>query len=284
MQELIHMRKYIKNAAILFLLFAVLCAVIWFWPKSNAAEAPLEVVVLKVGKADALLMLTQNSTVVIDTGEDEDGEKIVSYLEERGRNEIDCLIITHFDKDHVGGADILMNRMPVKCVYQTNTDKDSRDYEEYLEAVGKNQIKTIVPQDIVSFTLDGVAYRIYPPGEQYSKKKSNNSSLIVDAVYGDSHFLFMGDAMDERLAEFMERYKPGEYDVVKMPYHGNYLENLPDFLDMIKPEYAVITASDKNKEDEHTVLELEKRNISAFITRYGTVSILCDGKKVQIAQ
>lgn len=279
------MKRAAAPAAVILL---GLCVVIFlFLPRmeqKTQAPAPFEVRAIDVGKADALLITTLNSTVLIDTGEDEDGQDIVSYLRETGRTVLDYLIITHFDKDHVGGADILMEQLEVKHIYQTNTQKDSRDYEEYLEAAAQKDIETVTVNEVVTFELDGAKYTVYPPGEHYNKKKSNNSSLIVGVEFGETDFLFTGDAMQERVAEYLEKYGAGTYDVVKMPYHGNYMDNLPEFLDTVNPEYALITSSDEKKEDERTMAELQKRGVNTFLTRKGSITVESDGKEIRVRQ
>ena len=73
--------------------------------KSSDKETFPEMTVtfLDVGKADSMIIRTPQSTVIIDCGEKGDGKEIVSLLEDEGVTTVDYLIITHYDKDHVGG-------------------------------------------------------------------------------------------------------------------------------------------------------------------------------------
>ena len=70
-----------------------------------AAQDTLEVCFLKVGKADAIVLMCRDETMVIDCGEEDDGREVLACLKSRGVKEVDVLVITHFDKDHVGGAE-----------------------------------------------------------------------------------------------------------------------------------------------------------------------------------
>ncbi len=73
------------------------------------AENKFNISILKVGQADAIILQTENRTVVIDCGEEDDGDEVVEYLKNAGAEKIDYLFITHYDKDHVGGASEVLN-------------------------------------------------------------------------------------------------------------------------------------------------------------------------------
>lgn len=279
-----------KKVMILIFVFCGLLLCIKYIPpntrevvKEDAVQEmiPFKMIALEVGKADALLLLTEKGTVVIDTGEEEDGRAIVDYLIKEERTVVDYLVITHFDKDHVGGADTLLKELEVKQIYQTNTKKKSTDYEEYIEETKAGEEKVRIVDEITEFSLDGVNYKIFPPADQYDKKKSNNSSLIVSASYGDNNFLFMGDAMGERVDEYLE-YEKKVYDVVKIPYHGRYLENIEEFLMVTKPKYAIVTSSEEDLEDARTIQALKQQKAEILLTREGSRIIGSDGKEVYL--
>ena len=85
-------------------------------PGCETLEA-LKITILKVGKADAIVVQAGNETLVIDAGEDEDGEEVAKFLTDQGVHTVNTLIITHFDKDHVGGADTLVESLEVGQVF-----------------------------------------------------------------------------------------------------------------------------------------------------------------------
>lgn len=94
-----------------------------------------EVTVLKIGKADAILIALPDAAVLVDAGEDEDAGEILENLEKQGIERLDAMIITHFDKDHVGGADGVLRGVAVEQVVDPQYEKDSTQYRQYLTAL-----------------------------------------------------------------------------------------------------------------------------------------------------
>ncbi len=149
-------------------------------PASEPVPGPgvaLEVYCFSAGKADAFLLTTAESAVLIDAGERGFGREILAYLEEKGVEKLDCLIVTHFDQDHVGGAAKVLNSIPVAQVLQSDHPKDSTEYEKYVKALGSAGLEAVTVTETLSFTLDGVRYTVDPPRQaDYREDDSNNSS------------------------------------------------------------------------------------------------------------
>ena len=248
-----------------------------------AAGTELEVYGFSAGKADAFLLTTANSAVLIDCGEKGFGRTILAYLEEKGVTRLDCIIITHFDQDHVGGAARIINNFEVGTILQSNSPKDSEEYEKYSKAVSNASIEPITVRDTFAFVLDGVGYSVNPPKKSnYSSDDSNNSSLIISVYNGENSFLFTGDAQTERLKEFIA-YNGETYDVLKVPHHGKEEPLFADLLASVSPAYAVITSSDDDPEAEEIVELLEQSGAEAFLTRTAPVLIESSGTGLQIA-
>lgn len=243
-----------------------------------------EVVCLKAGKADAMILRTANSTVIIDTGEDKEGPEMVSDLEKLNIGTIDDLIITHFDSDHVGGADKVLDKFNVKNVIQSDCPQNSEDYREYIDMLNKKNITPVTVRNDMTFLLDNVQYTIDPPEETtYVEKPSNNSSLVISAVHGENRFLFTGDAENARLQELINKGNL-EHTFLKVPYHGFYQTILPQFLNLVKPKYAVITSSDKQTESKETLDALEAVGTKVYLTRNGKVTVKSDGENMVVLQ
>jgi beta-lactamase superfamily II metal-dependent hydrolase len=255
---------------------------------SAAAETPapsgadLEIVCFQAGKADAFLLLTPESAVLIDCGEKGFGKTILAELEARGIERLDCMIITHFDQDHVGGAARILNNFPVARILQSDCPKDSEEYEKYVKAVTNAAIEPETVRENLSFALDGVTYAVNPPKRtKYESDSSNNSSLIVSVENGANRLLFTGDAEDERLEEFLA-LDWGAYDFLKMPHHGRWHETLPLLLEMTAPRYAVITSAEDELEDSETLELLEASGAETFLTRNGNVRVTSDGVTLRV--
>ena len=92
------------------------------------------------GKADACVISNGNNNVMIDTGENTLSKEILSYFDKHNITTLDYLIITHFDKDHVGSASSVIDNIKVDSVLQSNVPKDSEFYENYLKELSENNL------------------------------------------------------------------------------------------------------------------------------------------------
>ena len=261
---------------------AALCllAVLLFCGAASAREPALAVYFFDAGKADAILLTTENSAVLIDAGGKGFGKEILSYCAENGIEKLDYLIVTHFDKDHVGGAARVINQLPVGQVLQSNCPQNSDECENYREALRKAGLEPVTVREELRFTLDDVIFTVDPPRlEIYAKDPSNNSSLIVSVSCGVCRLLFTGDAENARLSEWLAG-NPGEYDLVKMPHHGNWQRTLEPLLEETHPSLAVITSSLEKPESAKTLELLECLSVRTLLTREGPVLLRCDGNSL----
>ena len=246
----------------------------------DLATTPLTVEVLKVGKADAMILTTDQHTVIIDCGEREDGLKLVDYMESIGRTTVDCLILTHYDQDHIGGAAKVVSYLDVQQVVATDYEEDSSEYKKLVKAMDEKGLAFTIPEEPLTFTLDDAAFTIYPhESETYQDGFDNNCSLVTRVTHHSMTLLFTGDAMEERLAEIMDI---GDCDLLKVPYHGRKIANFGDLLDAVKPEYAVVCTS--RDEFAGTIQkQLKKRSIVYYSTCFnGNITAFSDGKKITV--
>ena len=251
--------------------------------ETTASSLPeLNVYCFQARKADAFLFYTGKSAVLIDTGESGFGKTIVEKCAELEITALDYLIVTHFDQDHVGGAKKVLAEMTVSNVLQSNYTKDSSEYEKYASQLKEKGLTAQTVREELTFTLDGVTYTVNPPKEEvYSDSESNNSSLIVTVAHGENKMLFMGDAEDLRLKEFLETDPPA-CKLIKLPHHGRWHEPLTDLIKKTSPQYAVITSSDEEQEDDETLALLKKQGVTPFLTRTAPVLITDNGSTLQI--
>ncbi|SFC61695.1 Metal-dependent hydrolase, beta-lactamase superfamily II [Ruminococcus albus] len=237
----------------------------------------------KAGKADAELIYGDDWAVLIDCGEKGFGKEIVAYMEDNGIKKLDYLIITHFDKDHVGGAAKVLKTCEVGAVMQSNSPKESNEYENYLEALDNKGMTAQTVREKMTFTLGEAVFTVDPPAQEvYEKEPSNNSSLITEVTLGDVNMLFAGDAENDRLAEFTQNNNK-TYRFVKVPYHGHWQKQLQPFAQSIKAEIAVITSSDEEPEDKQTVDLFKKCGAEVYTTKTDSVIVKCDGKNIAAA-
>ena len=244
----------------------------------------LEVYGFQAGKADAFLFTTENSTVLIDAGEKGFGREILAYLEDMGIEKLDYMIITHFDQDHVGGAARIINNFRVDNILQNNRSKDSEEYEKYVKAVRNAGIEPVTVQEDMEFMLDGVKWSVNPPRKSsYRSDTSNNCSLIVTIQNGADRMLFMGDAQTERIEEFLTTDYAQPCDVLKVPHHGKEEILMSDLLEAVQPEYAIITSSEEEPEEESVLSALAASDTEVYLTRTAPIWIQSDGTSLTIA-
>lgn len=244
----------------------------------------LTVVFPKLGAADCAILMEADHTVVIDTGEQGDGDVILDVLREYDRDSIDLLIISHYDKDHVGGAAELIGAMPVQRVIGSSYPKDSEEYAEYQQALsdaGLTEELLAAPETVsVSDALD---LTICPPEQQvYAEDMSNNASVAVAARYGDTRMLFTGDAMEERTEELLSEFS-GTFDLIKLPHHGRDKATASALSDAFGSDTTayLVTSSKKERENKHLD---EVLSGPLYLTRDGTVTAVSDGSSVKITQ
>lgn len=264
--------------------FIIITALLLLTFSSCSATSKVTVDILDIGKADCILINTGTKNVMIDTGEEEDVSDIMEYLDAKGVDTIDILILSHFDKDHIGGAAELISQYGISVVLETGFSSNRDEYEAYHYALSENGSAATVLSEDYSFVLDDCSFTVYVPKQtSYDTKEDNNASLIVAMEHGENRFLFCGDAMELRMAEFLEN-SPGSFDFVKLPYHGNYLENYSEFLKEVSPQYGVITCSKKNPASEDALSVLEQYDVTVYETEHGNVHVTSNGKTVSVSQ
>ena len=156
------------------------------------------------------------------------------------------------------------------------------EYEKYHKTAKEKSINLHRITESMDLNLADLSIQIQPPlKDNYKRKEDNNASLIVSLHFKNESFLFCGDAMEERLEEFISNNK-NEYDYVKLPYHGNFLDNYEAFLNSVKPKVGVICCSEKNPVDDETLQLLSDSRIQIYQTKTGQVHITADGNKTSI--
>lgn len=246
----------------------------------------LTVVFPKIGSADAALLITEEATVLIDTGESDDGGEILELLQAYDRDTIDLLLISHYDKDHVGGAAEILERCTVKRVIGSTSPRDSEETDAYYAALAETGLTEETPSAPLVLSLGGMNLTVLPPEQtQYEKDQSNNSSLVVSVSFQDTRLLFTGDAMAERVAEFAPQLDNGAYDLIKIPHHGRDTDTASQLLPAMKPGAAsIITSSKKEPEDEALAPLLTDAGLNPYLTRNGDIVVTSDGFALNVLQ
>lgn len=255
----------------------------------GAAETePLKATFLKVGKADAIAIQTGEDTLVIDTGEEEDGEELVFYLKNQGISQVDTLLITHYDQDHVGGADTLIESMDVGRVLVPDYEGTSTEYQDFMVALEEKGMTAERLKKAEEFELGSATVLVEPPASCEIKngeaEMDNNFSIITTVIHGKNRLLFTGDAEKQRIRQWLREEQAEKCDFLKVPHHGVYNTALQELFEAVMPEYAVICSSNKNPADPQTIELLKKNNTHVFQTKDGNITLISDGKSLEMKQ
>ena len=258
-------------------------------PEHVCAESAsmLETALLKVGKADAIVITDGSHTMIIDAGENEDGDEVVDYLEKRGISRVDVLLITHFDKDHVGGADTVIDCIQVDRVLMPDYPGSGEAYERFMDALIRNQISPERLTGSVQFQFGEAEVLVEPPNSYEitgSGEYDNDFSLITTVVHGENRLVFAGDIEKKRIREWLEGGTVLPCDFLKVPHHGNYNAALEQLFDALMPRYAAICSSDKNPADDRVLELLRERNVVTAETRRGNIYLASDGTELSMHQ
>ena len=253
-----------------------------------ACAQELRVDFYNMGKADAMLITTpQGTRILIDTGTNKGGKQLAERFEKDGIDSIDTLIITHYDKDHVGGADQVLDAVSVRQVIMPVYDKESKQHTQFIEALDAQPDVTRYPMEIGSDMAmesdDGVRITLTAAHKpSYGKDEENDFSLAVRLTYGDTKFFFAGDAEAPRQAELIEE---GDVacDVLKVPYHGRQVSTSKKFLAAANPKIAYITDDEEDPAHPIVVRMLEELGADVYCSKDdGDVTVVSDGKNVSV--
>lgn len=157
-------KKFIKQfVSICMLVITLSCLLIGCNNKSTSSMNALTITILKVGKADAIVVLSNEHALLIDTGEEDDGDEIVDFLKKRAISTVDAMIITHFDQDHVGGADTVIENFDVKDIYIPDYVGTHLEYTDFISTVENSNASLHRLTESASFAFVDSNILIEPP-------------------------------------------------------------------------------------------------------------------------
>lgn len=284
-----------KPAAALVLILALVMLALVAGCGKPAVDNPkpnkLAVNVMDVGQGDAVLIRTPEQITLIDTGDMPARDKLVAYLKGQGISAIDNLIITHPHADHIGGAVIILEHFTVKHVYDSGQPTTTSLYRNYLSLIQKKKIpfSVLTAGGQIDIGNGGLLKVFFPdtPFISGSESDLNNNSIVIRLVYGDFSMLLTGDAEQEAEGRMLKKFA-GELksQVLKSGHHGSRSSSSLPFLEVVKPEVAII--SDGVNNDYHhphpsTLKKYDKLKIKVYRTDTdGTVTVDSDGKTYNI--
>ena len=237
---------------------------------------------LDVGQADCALLECGGEYMLIDGGNIGDGQMVISYLQNMGVEELKAVVCTHAHEDHVGGLPSVLAVYPVKQVFAPTKTYASKVFDDFLYYTDQQRLEVTIPVPGDTMTLGQAQITVLGPLKSYAE--TNDTSIVMKVVFGETSFLFTGDM--EVLAEndLLENGTDLKADVLKVGHHGSDTSTGYRFLYEVDPTYAVISVGEGNKyghPNDITLSRLNDAECTIFRTDHlGTVVAVSDGKEV----
>ncbi|SLL15269.1 ComEC family competence protein [Mycobacteroides abscessus subsp. abscessus] len=270
-----------KKLKLLLPVFILLLSTVFVSPASAANK--LQVHFINVGQGDSIYIKTPNGDDIIMDGGNRDGSDVVSYLKKQGVKDIEVMIATHPDADHMGGLDEVLKAFKVKSVYAPKVSHTTQVYKDFLSSVKKEGLTMKTAKKGVSIPLKGVSAKFVGPVKSYSKSDLNDWSAVLRLVYGKKSFLFTGDAETKAETDMIKSKETLKADVLKVGHHGAKTSTSSAFLKAVKPTYAIISVG-KNSyghPTSETIKRLNSSKAKIFRTdKQGTIIATSDGKTI----
>lgn len=237
------------------------------------AEDPkdvLKVHFLDVGHGDAILVQApEGKTMLVDGGTKEYGDEVVSFLKEKGVKQLDYVIATHPDADHIGGLIKVFKTFPVNRFINSGKVHTTETYKDLLTVLKDNNISYFIPKVLETYKLDPrITVQVLHVNEE--AKETNDASLVLKLTYNKVSFLLMADASTEIEEDIRKKYDV-EATVLKVGHHGSDTSSSAPFISSVDPKVAILSFERGNTYG-HPDVEVVKRlkSVGAKIYKTGT--------------
>ncbi len=249
--------------------------------QTGAEEGAFTLYCPDVGKADAFLLQSAAGSLLIDTGEDP--ADVLALLRSHQVSKLDAVVLSHLDKDHIGGAAAVLEQVEVQTLYRTDREEDSAAYAALVHALSLSDAQSVTVTETLTVSAAGAELTLYPPlSPDYGKDEDNNASLIAAVEAGGVRMLFTGDALKPRVQEFLaEQYDGSDYQLLKVPHHGRETKPTALLLENFSPRYALISSSEEEPENEKLLKRLEKAGVEPLLLREGAVQLRCQDAAIE---
>ena len=275
-----------KLLALFFALSLLLCGCAEVLPAETTVSGKgLTVQFIDVGQADCALLSCDGEYLLIDGGNRDDSQLVVSFLEQQGVQELSAVVCTHAHEDHVGGLPAVLAVYPTKAVYAPTKTYSSNIFDKFVYYTDQQGLEITIPAPGDQFSLGQATVTVLGPVKSYAE--ANNTSIVLRVDYGETVFLFTGDMetdAENDMLDYWEGRLDWQADVLKVGHHGSNTSTGYRFLNAVNPEYGVISVgkgNDYGHPHKEPLSRLRQAGVTILRTdELGAIQAVSDGKEV----
>ncbi len=211
---------------------------------SSTVTTTLTVSFIDVGQGDSIWIHdSDNFDILIDGGKPAAGPTVLAYLRAHLIDDIDVMVATHPDSDHIGGLINVLNAadIPVEQVLYSGYPGDTATWTNFTTAVTNEGLTLTTAQYPVEYTWGSSTAQILNPVSGLISPETNDASVVVLLSHGDVRFLFPGDISSSVEAAVVAHGTPVAAQVLKVAHHGSAYSSSASFLSAVNPLEAVIS-------------------------------------------
>lgn len=251
-------------------------------------DGSLKVHYIDVGQGDSILISCDDKNVLIDGGDTDAADAILGYLKKQEVTKLDYVIATHPHADHIGSLDDVINEFETENIIMPKI-KDSKVpttkvYERLLDAIDNNNVNVIEAKPGDSYNIGSGVMEILAPVDDYDDL--NNYSVVSRFIYGDTSFLFTGDAEKQAENDILSFGEDVKADVLKLGHHGSSTSTGENWLEAVDPKICIMSLGEGNDyghPHKETLQAMKDYNLEYFRTDInGNIVIVSDGKNISV--
>ena len=278
------MKKQNRLLSLILSLFLLLFTLVPQSALTVKAEGNSEMAVhfIDVGQGNAILVQSGGQNLLYDGGDQSHADLIISYLQEQNVENIDYMIASHYDEDHIGGLVPCIDNFSVSNIFGPDYVHTSNLFNNFMNTATANAIIVQYPSVGETFDFGTGSFTVLAPNG--ISQNSNDNSLVIKLENGSNSFIFTGDAEETSEQDMISTGMNLDCDVLSVGHHGSASSTTWDFLEATSTSYAVISCGINNQYNHpsaDTMGRLSDMGIPVFRTdKQGTIIAVSDGTNI----
>lgn len=254
-------------------------------PSDIPENSNFEVHFIDVGQADSALIECDGETMMIDGGNVADSNVVAAYLKKEDVTELNYVVCSHAHEDHVGGLSGALSVTKADNIYAPKTETNTKAYKNFKKKAEEQNVEIKHPNVGDEIQLGSSTVEFLGPVDE-NGKDLNSTSIVLKITYGNTSFLFTGDAESNEEAEILNSGADLKSTVLKVGHHGSRTSTSYPFLREVMPQYAVISVEKGNSyghPNEETLSKLSDAGVEVYRTdESGDIVMTSDGNNISI--